>query len=410
MIQKLKNSYHLFQAKIANLYFRYPSKKLKIIGITGTDGKTTTTHLIYHILKAAHKKVSMVSSVYGKIADTIYETGFHVTTPSVFPLQKFLKKSQDVGDEYFVLETTSHALDQNRVAGIKFFMGVLTNITHEHLDYHKTYENYLKTKAKLLLSSSLVLINRDDQSFLLLSSILGKKEKKFYTYGLKHMAYFNIDISGKIRIPMAEFNKYNYLAAYGACQLLGVEEKIILESLKTFQLPPGRLEVVSDKNYYAIVDFAHTPNAIDQVLRAIEMRFSTGEERLIHVFGSAAKRDQSKRPLMGEASGGFSDIVILTEEDHRTEDPAHIAEEIATGLKKMKFTYVPPDKLKNAKRGVYTIITDRSKALRMAIHIAQKGDVVVATGKGHEKSICRGKIEYPWNEKEEILKAIKERL
>ncbi len=410
MIQKLKNGYHFFQAKIANLYFGYPSKKLKIIGVTGTDGKTTTTHLIYHILKAAHEKVSMVSSVYGKIADTVYETGFHVTTPDVFPLQKFLKISRENGDEYFVLETTSHALDQNRVAGIKFFMGILTNVTHEHLDYHKTYENYLKTKARLLLSSSIVLVNRDDESFRPLSSILEKNEKKYYTYGLKHMAYFNIDVSGKIRIPIAQFNKYNYLVAYGACQLLGVDDKIIFESLKTFQLPPGRLEVVHDKNYYAIVDFAHTPNAIDQVLRAIETSYSTGEGRLIHVFGSAAKRDRSKRPLMGEASGEFSDIVILTEEDHRTEDPQQIDEEIAAGLKKMKFTYISPHELKTAKRAVYTIITNRSEALQMAIQIAQKGDIVVATGKGHEKSICRGKIEYPWNEKEEILKAIKSRL
>src|SRR3989338_6694372 len=158
MLQSIKNLYHLFQSLIANVFYGFPSSKLKVIGITGTDGKTTTTHLIYHILKSAGKKVSMVSSVYANMAGKPYDTGFHVTTPDIFPLFKFLRQSMDAADEYFVLETTSHALAQNRVAEINFAAGVLTNITHEHLDFHKTYENYVKAKSILLQKAKLVII------------------------------------------------------------------------------------------------------------------------------------------------------------------------------------------------------------------------------------------------------------
>src|SRR3989339_1761298 len=152
-MQKIKNIYHLFQAVLANIFYGFPSRKLKVIGITGTDGKTTTTHLIAHILKTAGKKASFVSSVYASIGGVESDIGFHVTTPSSFILQKLLKQSADNHDEYFVLETTSHALDQNRVWGIKYEIGVITNITHEHLDYHRTYEEYVKAKLKLLLNS-----------------------------------------------------------------------------------------------------------------------------------------------------------------------------------------------------------------------------------------------------------------
>lgn len=355
-MQKLKNIYHLFQAILANIIYGFPSRKLKVIGITGTDGKTTTTHLIAHILKTAGKKVSFVSSVVA--------SGFHVTTPSPFALQKLLKQSVDNHDEYFVLETTSHALDQNRVWGINYEIGVITNITHEHLDYHKTYENYAKTKLKLL-----------------------------------KMAKIGIKNTGKIasiikKIPnLTKFNQYNYSTAYTVCQELGLSDEIILKAMKSFQLPKGRLDLVYDKDFKVIIDFAHTPNALLQLLPEIRKKYLQQSRRLIHVFGSAGLRDFTKRSLMGEASDKFSDIIILTEEDYRIEDLEKICQQIASGIKD-----------KN-----YQIIPDRQQAINQAIKVAKKNDVVVITGKGHESSLCRGKIEYPWDEYEAVKKALRAR-
>ena len=401
MWQKIKNTYHLSQAILGSLYYRFPSRKLKVIGVTGTDGKTTTTHLIYHILKESGKKVSMISSIYANIAGKTYDTGFHVTTPDVFPLHRFLQKSAAAGDEYFVLETTSHALAQNRVYGIKYQAGVLTNITHEHLDFHKTYEEYIKSKLRLLKRATLTLVNADDESFSAVKQLLNKK---FYTYALKNKADFRIDLSKNLELPIAHFNKYNYLAAYALCKLLGIPENNILTALQTFKLPAGRLEVIYDKDFTAIIDFAHTPNAIGSALSAIKKHYSAKHGRLIHVFGSAGQRDASKRPFMGEESGTYADIVILTEEDYRTEDPKEISEQIAVGLKKKGFH--EEANLTYLSNKTYTIILDRKKAIEKAVEIAKPGDAIVLTGKSHEKSLSRGKTEYPWNEKETLLNAL----
>lgn len=372
-MQKLKNIYHLFQAVLANLWYGFPSRKLKVIGVTGTDGKTTTTHLIAHILKMADKKVSFVSSVV--------TSGFHVTTPSSFALQKLLKKSAENNDEYFVLETTSHALDQNRVWGIKYEIGVVTNITHEHLDYHKTYEEYVKTKLKLLLNSKVAVINEDDESYKLLSQKLKVKSQKY-----------NSKVKILEELPeLTKFNQYNYAAAYTVCQQLGLSDEVILKAMKTFQLPKGRFDLVYDKDFKVIIDFAHTPNALLQLLPEIRKKYLKKNGRLIHVFGSAGLRDFTKRPLMGEASDKFSDIIILTEEDYRTEDSQLICQQITSRIKN-----------KN-----YQIILDRQRAINKAIKTAKKNDVIVITGKGHENSLCRGKIEHPWDEYEAVEKALK---
>jgi len=383
MFQKLKNIYHLFQAILASILYGFPSRRLKVIGITGTDGKTTTTHLIAHILKRARKKVSFVSSVYASIGGVESDIGFHVTTPSSFALQKLLKQSADNHDEYFVLETTSHALDQNRVWGINYEIGVITNITHEHLDYHKNYEEYVNTKMKLLLNSKVAILNEADDSYKLLSQKLKGKSQK-YNSKFKSSEQFT---------ELAEFNKYNYSAAYTVCKELGLTDEVILKALESFELPKGRLDLVYDKDFKIIIDFAHTPNALLQLLPAVRKLYLKKNGQLIHVFGSAGLRDFTKRSMMGEASDKFSDIIILTEEDYRTEDPKKICQQIASEIKN-----------KN-----YEIIIDRQQAISKAIKIAKKGDVVVLTGKAHEKSLCRGKIEYPWDEYEAVEKAIEMR-
>ncbi len=366
---------------MANIYYGFPSRKLKVIGITGTDGKTTTTSLVYHILKTSGKKVSMISTVYAKVGTREFDIGLHTTTPNSFTVQKLLNLAVANNDQYFVLESTSHALDQNRVWGIKYYIGILTNITHEHLDYHGTYDNYLETKTKLLLSSNYVVLNKDDSSFEKVKKLL--TDKKISTYGhsdFKLLEDFNL----------AEFNRYNYAAAYTACKILGITDSQISLGFKSFNLPPGRLELVYNENYKVIIDFAHTPNAIGNALKEIRKLYLKKDGKLIHVFGSAGLRDVTKRPLMGKASDRYADIAIITEEDHRTEDPQKIAAQIASGFDTKK----------------YQFILDRKQAINKAISIAGKNDVIVCTGKSHEQSLCRGKQEFPWDEKKAIMEAI----
>lgn len=381
-MQKLKNIYHLIQAIIANLWYGFPSRKLKVIGVTGTDGKTTTTHLIAHILKTSGHKASFVSSVYADIAGKVYDIGFHVTTPSPFTLQKFLKQSLDFGDEYFILETTSHAIDQNRIWGIKYEVAVLTNVTHEHLDYHKNYDEYLKVKTTLLEIAKKSLINEDDESYNYLSQKLKLKSQRY-----------NSKFNGFEKFTqLTKFNQYNYSAGYLVCKQLGLNDDEIFVAMKSFVLPRGRMELVYDKNFKIIIDFAHTPNALANLLPELRNKYLKKNSKLIHVFGAAGLRDMSKRPLMGLVSSQFADKIILTEEDFRTEKPEEICNQIASGIKNNR---------------TYEIIINREQAIFKAINMAKKGDIVVLTGKSHEKSLCRGKVEYPWDEHEAVRKALK---
>jgi len=195
------------------------------------------------------------------------------------------------------------------------------------------------------------------------------------------------------------------LAAYSVCRVLGIQEQTILKAIKSFKLPLGRLDIVYDKEYKVIIDFAHTPNAFEQVLPSVRSLYLKGDGRLIHIFGSAGLRDFTKRPLMGEASGKYADLVILTEEDYRTEDPMEICLAIAKGLEKQGFKREHFDVSKHRSK-IFDIIIDREKAIKKALEIAQKNDVIILTGKGHEKSLCRGKKEYPWDEEETVLKII----
>lgn len=395
MLQSLKNVYHLFVAAIAAVFFRFPTRYLNVIGVTGTDGKTTTTHLIYHILNSAGKKVSLISSVEAVIGEKEYDTGFHVTTPDPWEVQKYLRQAVSGGSEYIVLEVTSHALDQNRVAFVNFLAGVLTNVTHEHLDYHKTYENYVATKLELLKRAKVAVVNRDDESFKYINDSKWQiANGKLVTYGIKNDADFTLKkFPFKTRL-VGEFNRYNILAAVGACKALGLSDQQIRRGVETFEPPEGRMDMVADKPCRIIIDFAHTPNALENALKTMK---SLDNGKVIAVFGCAGLRDFSKRPLMGEISGRLSDYTVITAEDPRTEDLDKIMEQIAQGSQKAG----------GVEGKTYFKIADRQEAINFAINrLAKKDDTVIICGKGHEKSMCFGKAEYPWSDYDAVQKAL----
>ncbi len=390
MIRSLKSLYHFFVAVAANIWFGFPSRKLTIIGVTGTDGKTTTTTLIYEILTGAGLKASKITSVHAVVAGREYDTGFHVTTPSAWWVQRYLREALDHGDTHVVLEVTSHALSQFRVWGVRFAVGVITNVTHEHLDWHKTFENYLHTKLRLLRYARIAVINRDDND-VYTAALPVLQKKRYVTYGIRRDAMVNPSTYPFKTLLPGEFNKYNILAALSVADILGIDRSRAVKTVASFAGVVGRMELVATKPCKVIVDFAHTPNAIEQALRASR---DMAKKRLIHVFGSAGLRDHSKRPLMGKASAAYADVIVLTEEDYRTEHVDTIMDAIMTGIPPGKEVHRYPN---------------RHDALVYALSIAQPGDVVIATGKGHEKSLCRGTKEYPWSDTAEIKKILKTR-
>lgn len=388
MVRRIKGLYHLLIALVANIWFGFPSRSLTIIGVTGTDGKTTTSTLIYEMLKAAGMKCSMITSVHAVVAGKTYDTGFHVTTPTAWWVQKYLREAVNHGDTHFVLEVTSHALSQHRVVGVKFAVGALTNVTHEHLDWHKTYENYLLTKLTLLQKAAIVILNHDD-SEVYTTAIKKLRHKKIVTYGIRRDAMMTPKkVHFKTKL-LGTYNQYNCLCALGAVTALGIDKQIAIKTLATFGGVSGRMEIIRQKPFYIIIDFAHTPNAITQVLRTVR---PFTKNRLIHVFGSAGLRDTTKRSLMGNASAEFADMIILTEEDYRTENVNAIIEEIASGIPPKKDVRKYPD---------------RERAINFALSEAKPGDTVIITGKGHEKSMCRGTIEYPWSDQVCVMKQLK---
>ncbi len=405
IIRPAKNHFHRLKAVGASAYYGWPSKQMKVIGVTGTDGKTTTTHLIHHILEVAGHRSSMLSTIYAKIGSQIHETGLHVTTPDAILVQRMLGKAVRAGDEYFVLETTSHGLHQNRNWGIHYDVSMITNITHEHLDYHKTYDNYAATKAKLLAQSRIGIINRDDDSYGFLSDFCKHNNIHFKTYGLEHKSDYTFDARAVDGLDLTDYNVYNYMGAYGVCRELGIDEHMIRKAMKTYQLPRGRLEIAYNGMYDVLVDFAHTPHSIQALLSSMRKRV---KGRIIHVFGSAGQRDHAKRPLMGEASAQYSDIVILTEEDHRSEDPQEIAQQIRDGMGS-KFAVVDARDANVARAPFVTTVIDRAQAIELAVSLAHSGDMVICTGKSHEKSLCRGHREHEWDEFEAVKRAVEAR-
>lgn len=404
-MQSIKNIFHLLMGITAGLLYGFPGRKMTVIGITGTDGKTTTTHLLYHILKTAKLPVSFVSTIEANIMGKTFDTGFHVTTPSPFQLQKLIKLAFDKGTKYLILEITSHALDQYRHFGSSIDIALINNISHEHLDYHKNLKNYMAAKARIVRGARITVLNRDDQSY----SFLNKKVKnKKITFSLKTKNALNKISSQGNQHLLGIYNQYNILAVSTIADLLKIKHSIIQKAVKSYNGIPGRLErIKNNKQMNIYIDFAHKINALDNVLMTLK---KISKKKLIAVFGSAGLRDTAKRPLMGKVAARNADYIILTAEDPRTEDVRDIIDSIALGCKEAKAVLLDKSDglngIKNGKKYFFKI-PDRQEAINFAIRkLAKKGDTVVFCGKGHEKSMCYGRIEYPWDEKKAIEKAL----
>lgn len=378
--------YHRPKGILANFRYNFPTKKLTVIGITGTDGKTTTVNMLYKILKDAGKRVSMVSTINANIGGEEYDTGFHVTSPDPVKVQQLARQAVKNGDEYLVLEVTSHALDQYRFWGVHFDIGVITNITHDHLDYHQTWQNYFLTKAKLIQNVRIAILNKDEKHFATLAKLT---TGQVVSFGLHQDADFNPDnFSVKLNLP-GEFNIANGLAAAAVGTYLGIDKEIIIKSLESFKGLEGRFEQLKNsRGIKVVIDFAHTPNGLENILKTLRKQC---KGRLISVFGAAGERDVSKRPLMGKVAQKLSDYVVITAEDPRGQLEI-INQQIAAGAKQAG----------GIKGKNFFIVNNRADAIEFAINsLAKKGDVVGIFGKGHEKTLnLDGKREIPWSDKE----------
>lgn len=397
---------------LAAVWFDNPSSKLKVIGVTGTEGKTTTSSLIAHILNSLSEKTGLISTIGAQIGDKNYDTGMHVTNPEALPLQELLDKMVQGGCKYVILETTSIGLDQERVAGVDYFMGVLTNFTQDHLDYHKTIENYKESKAKLFGRVQIAVLNKDDGSFEFIKSCL-EPSCELITYGITNPSDYqaeqikmdadgsNFDLKTEVETVqintslLGKYNVYNILAAVAASNKLGISLDDIKLAVSTFQTPEGRLEKVdAGQDFCVFIDFAHTAKSVENVLSFLKNITPAGN-KLIAVYGSAGGRDATKRFAMGKAGGEFADITIFTADDPRYEDVLEIIKPMGEGAKEA-----------GVKNHVYFIEPDREKAIKLAIKTAQRGDIVALLGKGHEKSLAVKGREIPWSDKEKAKEAI----
>ena len=392
-------------AVMSATYYGNPARKLKIIGVTGTKGKTTTTYMIRDIMLASGKKIGMIGTICNTYGD-IKEESIR-TSPESLDLQALLARMVEAGMEYVVMEVSSHALALNRVYGIKFIVGVFTNLSEDHLDFHKTMENYLEAKAKLFEMSDFAIVNGDDiYAPRLLKMIKCKKA----TYGLDNAVdltatdirvnpsyvefkmYVNKMLETiKINIP-GRFTVYNALAAIGVCSLFGAQMDAICGALGALRVP-GRNEVIDlNKTFTVIVDYAHTPASLEAILSSAK-RYTKG--RVICVFGCGGNRDKEKRAMMGEISGRLADFTVITTDNPRDENPGKIIEDIETGIKQT--------------RGLYKTIENRRQAIKFAMRIAWKSDVIIIAGKGHEtyQEVENGKKLY-FDDKEIVKKLAEE--
>jgi UDP-N-acetylmuramoyl-L-alanyl-D-glutamate--2,6-diaminopimelate ligase len=375
-------------AILASEYYGNLHKKMRLIGITGTNGKTTTCELTYQLLRKLNKKVGLISTISAKSSSGEFDTGYHVTTPDALNLHKIISIMHKEGCEFLIIETTSHGLHQHRTYGLKFEVSAITNITPEHLDYHKSFNDYLRAKLMLASQSKHLILNKYDPS---LKTIL-KKLPKNTKYKIVDYEKMQFPESYKNKFP-GDYNLENAIISYSLIkELLGHADQKLFENLKSVK---GRMEKISNKkDITIIIDFAHDAVSLENALR--ETRKIT-KRKLILVFGCAGLRDKHKRPKMGKIGVELADKVVVTAEDPRTEKLEDINSQIEKGIKKAGG--IPGDD--------YLIIKDRQKAIYHAINkLAKPGDTVLITGKGHERSMCFGTIEYPWSDHKAVKTAI----
>jgi len=397
--------------------FKIDCNRMKYIGITGTDGKTTSCTMVYHILKKNGFKPALISTVSAKIGDKDIDTGFHTTTPSSQELYNLIKQVEREKCTHVIIECTSHGLHQGRLAGLKFGIAGYTNITNEHLDYHKTWKRYVNAKSLLikehLKDNGLVILNYDDKAYKVLKRYTNihknysiKKEVDIFADSISdknnELNFSLYDDTGKykVKLPLLGiYNVSNFLLAFGITKELGLKPEAIIRSISDFKTVEGRMQIIQKEPFMVIVDYAHTPNAIKEVLTSVK-KLTKG--RIIHVFGSAGHRDQYKRPQMGRLSNELADITILTAEDCRQENLSDINDAIEKGWKKGKNRDARLFRFDDTSKNVKV----RKDAIKKAFELAGNGDLVIITGKAHEKSLCFGQTEYQWNDIDEVKKLL----
>lgn len=428
---KLVIPYHVLRADLAAHQYGFPGKRMRVIGVTGTNGKTSTCFLIWKMLNAAGYKTGLMTTVAWGV-DKLEKQIEHMTTVDAKTLNYRMKKIADAGAEFLVLEVTSHALAQHRTFGVPIEIAVMTNVTHEHLDYHKTFENYRDAKRRLFKMAKYGVVNEDDKSW----AYFAKDVKEYITYGInsgilrakdvklgaqgveysvdgeasvgdKHAAEDkhvggDKNASGdmlriKTKIP-GEFTVYNSLAAVAVGLKLGLSKEQISQGILALDSVEGRMNRVDlGQNFEVIVDYAHTPDAF---LKVYESVVPGKKGRIISLFGGAGRRDESTRGERGEIAARNSDIVIVTEDDSRDENPAEIAEEFVKGAEQAGFL-----------RGKNLLVElNREKAIQMAVDLAKKDDIVLILGKGHEKTILRATGAVPFEDLKVTEKALRKRL
>lgn len=401
----VKNSAQALGIMASNFYGN-PSERLSLVGVTGTNGKTTTVTLLYQLFSALGYNVGLISTVENRIIDRPIPATH--TTPDPVQLNELLKKMITTGCTHAFMEVSSHAVDQERIAGLKFAGALFTNITHDHLDYHKTFENYIKAKKKFfdeLSPSAFALVNADDKrGMVMLQNTKASKN----TFGLKKMVDYKgkiitnslegleLEIGGKnVWFKMiGDFNAYNLLGVYGAALLLGEESDDALLHLSALTGAPGRFErVLPGSRITAIVDYAHTPDALKNVLETIGS-FRTGTEQVITVVGCGGNRDKTKRPLMASIACKMSDKVVLTSDNPRDEDPMDIIRDMQRGI-------LPTEVRKTL------VLADREEAIKTACMMAKENDIVLVAGKGHETyQEIRG-VKHPFDDRKVMARMLK---
>lgn len=415
LFKKIEPFGHLIEAVIMNIRYGFPARGMHVIGVTGTNGKTTTSFMIHRMLVEAGYDVALMSTVAYGVNRDITMQAQHMTTVSSPQLLKQIKGFKKQGARWLVLETTSHALAQNRVWGVPYEIAVMTNVTHEHLDYHGTFENYVHAKAKLFSVGNkhgrkFGIVNADDPS----ASIFSDRIARHVSYGIKDgdIRATNITLTGEgstyslmvdnvkhdiaCKIP-GEFNVYNSMAAVAVGRELGLDMEQIADGIAALEGVEGRMATVdAGQGFSVIVDFAHTPDSFERLLD--DVRKAT-KGKLVVLFGSAGRRDESKRAIQGKIAGIYADEVVVTEEDDRDLDGNMIMDQIAGGAEESG---------KTRERNLFLIL-DRTEAIRFAVtRVISADDTLVLLGKGHEKTIERADGEHPWNETAEVEAALKD--